>query len=66
MAWIAKDENESYSIYENKPTLNESDFVQGMFWRQELLDEGVVIITKSLAIKILGKEMNYSDEPIEI
>lgn len=67
MAWVAVDKNGEENIFSHKPTkCRELDF-----WYDEVEDGGVIYDTeiplpKGTIKKLIGRDLNWNDEPVEL
>lgn len=60
MAWVAIDSNNNELIFSDKPIRYKMGFTGG-HW-----EGSSIIIPKGTIEKIIGRELTWSDEPIEI
>lgn len=60
MAWLAVDKDWSETVFSGKPTRD------GDIWGPTLQDDQCVDIPKGTIKKILGYELNWENEPVEI
>ena len=65
MAWVAVDKDGSEFIYEDKP---ERYIACWRIWRREFTGETMnhVFLPKGSIKKLIGKELSWSDEPVEL
>lgn len=65
MAWVAVDKDGSEFIYEDKPDREDDCW---SVWNQDFTGETMnhVHLPKDSIKKLIGKELSWSDEPIEL
>lgn len=64
MAWLAVDDDGSESLYANK-SYRRTDPNYGSYWKVNGLI-GFVNLPKGSIKKLIGRELSWSDEPVEL
>ena len=63
--WIAVDKNNSVWLYDKKPARLQTLDTNYETWAI-MPEDACIQISKEVMFKLLGKELTWSDEPIEI
>lgn len=63
--WLAVDKDNSVWLYDKKPTRLQTLDTNSETWAI-MPEDNYIQISKEVMFKLLGKELTWSDEPIEI
>ena len=66
MAWLAVDKNNDECIFEDKPNLNRWGYWECMISYEGEMVNMMIDLPKGTIKKLIGKELTWEDEPVEL
>lgn len=66
MAWLATDKNGEEYIYEEKPSRGYGCIWKATFYDEKDRNSDFIELPKGSIKKLIGRELSFSDEPVEL
>lgn len=66
MAWVAVDKDNTELIFQYKPSRMTYTWDYTLYNGEILADDGYIFVPKGTIKKLIGKDLTWEDEPVEL